>query len=199
MLEQPRMDTAPTNATLLVKHRKRVAILLVAFALAAVSAWFSRSYLHRALHPLRPGFNPAKNVLSKATTRVLEQPDSFTLLAIDPDRMRTASDSTNPPTELFHNFGVLGKAAILSSTDRAELVSALRKGIADSDGSVAACFNPRHGIIARRGKETTELLICFECQSLRVYGTETNGVRTTGSPGKTFDAALGKAGLPRAK
>jgi len=174
-------------------------VLLAALAVTVVTVWFSKGYLNHALHPLRPGFDPSKNVLSRATTRILENPESFVLLAIDPDRMRTAVGSTNRPAEEFHGYGVLGKAEIRDPRDQAELVGALRKGIADSDGTVFACFNPRHGVTARHGKEIVELLICFECRSLRIYGTATNGVLTTGTPSKSFDAALSKAGLPRAK
>ena len=195
------MDTpAPIAATKPpVNRRRSLVVLLAALAVSAAAVWLSKNNLDRTLHPLRDSFDPSKNVLARATVSILEKPDSFVLLAIDPDQRRTAADSTNRPAEEFHGFGVLGKAELRDPRDRAELVASLRQGIADSDGKVAACFNPRHGIIARRGNESVELLICFECLSLQIFGTETNELLTTGSPGKTFDAALTKAGLPRAK
>lgn len=34
---------------------------------------------------------------------------------------------------------------------------------------MAACFDPRHGVRAVHGGHTVDLVICFECLSLKVY------------------------------
>lgn len=61
----------------------------------------------------------------------------------------------------------------------------------------AHCFNPRHGISARLGDDTVDLVICFECHETKIYGK--NGMLVRGvatSPLETFDIEAGIAGLP---
>ncbi len=131
--------------------------------------------------------------------KVLDKGDRFFLLAIDPDSEFRLNPSLPRPKEIFHDFGVLGKAEIKDMTQREALLKALYQGIAESDGMVAACFNPRHGISASLGDETVDLLICYECQSIRVYAKNGKGVCTSSSPVGVFNQALVKAGLPLAK
>ena len=110
-----------------------------------------------------------------------------------------AGKSDPPLKETFHDFAVLGRTEIYDQKQRAELLRALYKGIADSDGRVGACFNPRHGISASLAGETVDLVICFECLSIETYAKDEKPVLTTSSPQPTFNHALKKAGLPIAK
>ena len=50
-----------------------------------------------------------------------------------------------------------------------QLLDALYKGIADSDGNGAKCFDPRHGIRASVDGKTVDLVICFECSWVYVF------------------------------
>jgi hypothetical protein len=62
------------------------------------------------------------------------------------------------------------------------LVDLVRRGIETSDGRVAMCFLPRHGVVLRRGEERLDLVICYECLQLRMYregAGESGGVRTS--------------------
>ena len=79
------------------------------------------------------------------------------------------------------------------------LVAALKKGVEENDGTVANCFNPRHGIRATHEGNTVELVICFECLSMQAYlGAERSGALTTASPERTFDDVLRAAKVPLA-
>ena len=103
--------------------------------------------------------------------------------------------------ENFHDWKVLGKVAIKEAAARKKLVDALRLGAEDNAGIVAACFIPRHGLRLKSGKETVDLVICFQCLSIQVYinGNMAKGFLTSGDPQSEFDAALTAAGIQLAK
>src|SRR5262245_57246499 len=80
----------------------------------------------------------------------VDVPDSLILYALDP-REPTEQDLADP--EKFHGYAIRGKVEIPEPARKAELLGALEQGVKDSDGSVAACFQPRHGLrLTRHGK-----------------------------------------------
>jgi hypothetical protein len=121
----------------------------------------------------------------------------FTLYSLDPSR---SPDEKKPASERFHGWPVLGKLEVTDPADRKKLLDALDAGIKASDGTVAACFNPRHGIRAVKGGDTIEYVICFECLQVEIHK---NGKResklTTDDPAEVFNDYLVKAGLLRAE
>lgn len=132
---------------------------------------------------------------------VLENPESFELLSLFP-----AEEGLLPEIweqrgyadlERMHRYAVLGKTR-LGTGDRMKVLDAVYRGIGDSDGTVAACFKPRHGIRARRGETTVELVICYECLSMIVYrnGAHTGSASTTGKPTRALTAMLKSKGVP---
>jgi hypothetical protein len=131
--------------------------------------------------------------LSDSSRRILETSNHFVLLSLEPYSGQSGSDAA----EKFHDFRVLGSVEIKDPVRKAELLRAFYKGIADSDGAVANCFNPRHGIRAVSGTNWIELVICFECYHMREFGTGSNdGATTTKTPGETFNRVLKEAGVP---
>src|SRR4051812_18898683 len=90
---------------------------------------------------------------------VLDKADEITLYSLNPDKKEK-----KPGTGL-QGWQVLGQTT-LSGEDKKAIVKALNRAIAASDGSVAACFNPRHGIKATHDGKAVELVICFECLSI---------------------------------
>ena len=140
-----------------------------------------------------------QNSFPAETRKVLDSGDRFVLLSIDPTHPALRGESDSQPKETFHGYSVLGKTEIRDQKERAALLGALYKGIADSGGFVGLCFNPRHGISATLGDETVDLLICFECLSIQVYAKEQKTILTTASPQSTFNRALERASLPIAK
>ena len=83
---------------------------------------------------------------------------------------------------------------------REGLVQSLAAGIKQSGGDVAKCFNPRHGIHARLGTKTLDVVICFECAYVQFYRDQSRtGLFIARDPEKNFNAALQQLKLPVAK
>jgi hypothetical protein len=111
------------------------------------------------------------------------------LLSLDPKEAKEK--------EGFHGYKVLGSVKLEKKADREKLLKAFYKGIDDSDGSVAACFIPRHGLRAKVDGKTVEIVICFQCLSMKVYVDGKPGsALTTGSPAATFNDILKEKKVP---
>lgn len=125
----------------------------------------------------------------------LEGADQLELLSIDPSRRRETS------ADDFHGWRVLGRTQVQDADARKRLAAALRKGAGESDGSVAACFSPRHGVRATHAGKTVDLVICFECLQVKVYSADEpdGSFLTAGSPQPVFDQILREAGVPLAE
>jgi BON domain-containing protein len=129
--------------------------------------------------------------------RVLNTGEHFVLLSLDPTPPAFRK-SNKPLKETFHDYRVLGKTEIRDPDERKRLLRALYRAT-DDGGVPAQCFNPRHGINARLGDDTVDLVICFECSELKAYGKNgvlVRGMTGTGSPLETFNFAIERAGLP---
>lgn len=128
---------------------------------------------------------------SKGVKDILENAEQFELYSLNP---------TSRDKEGFNGWKVLGKTAIKDADTRKAIVDALYKGLADSDGKAAKCFDPRHGIRATGKGKTVDVVICFECyQALFRAGGKSKTETLTRSPEKTFDEVLTKSGVPLAK
>lgn len=101
---------------------------------------------------------------------VVETPDSLTIYSID--GLDFEDDELPKTDEEFKGYPVLGKVEIKDAEKRKKIMESLRKGIRNSDGKMAKCFLPRHGIIATKDGKTTEYVICFECLQLKVWANE---------------------------
>lgn len=117
--------------------------------------------------------------------------DTFELYSLDPAR------GGPKPKVAFHGWKVLGKTAVKDKKTREKLIVALGKGMAENDGVVAGCFNPRHGIRAVKNGKTVDLVICFECYSFQIFeGKKASNALTTRSPAPTFNKVLTDAKVP---
>ena len=156
------------------------AIALASFAmlLTTVSAWTAEK---------------PENKLSADVQTILEKAEQFELLSLDP-----AVEGVKGK-EGFHGWKILGKTMVKDAAVRKEIVTALDKGIAESDGNGAKCFDPRHGIRAQRDGKTVELVICFECMQVQGYldKSEKSDVHflVTKTPQDAFDKVLKAAGV----
>ena len=128
------------------------------------------------------------------------QAGSVALLSLHP-----ATQATDPSTrasegfeaeERLDGFPVLGQCVLTPEAQR-RIVGALFDGIHDNDGTVAGCFNPRHGLRVDRNGTRYELVICFECMSLRVLrdGKRIGSALTTAVPAGRFNQTLRAAGV----
>ncbi len=144
--------------------------------------------------PLLAGCTGAgQDKIPAAARAVLDNAEQFELLSLDPDHRQRET-----PGEHFHGWKVLGKTPVADAGTRQRLVAALKRGTAENDGMVAACFNPRHGIRVTRGGETLDFVICFECLQAEVFAGEqrTGQFLTSSSPQPAFDEVLRAAGVP---
>ena len=135
------------------------------------------------------------NHLPRAAERVLRTPDRLELWSLEPEFIGMGA------TGAFQGWKGLGRISISTAEQRAKVVALLRRGIAESDGSVAACFDPRHGIRATSEDTVVDLVICFACLQIDVYVNNErlgHGVLTRGSPQEEFDRLLRYAGVPLA-
>src|SRR6185437_15741022 len=61
---------------------------------------------------------------------------TVTLYSLEP---RSTSGIAKPEAKTFHGHTILGETAIDDAATKKKLFAAFRKGVADHDGSVAAC------------------------------------------------------------
>lgn len=129
--------------------------------------------------------------------RDLNSPDSLTLYSIDGNDYRPGEEpKTN---ESFHGYPVLGKVEVKDPENREAIIAALRKGIADSDGTMAKCFWPRHAIRTSENGKTTDYVVCFECLQLRIHADNATTIEaTTDAPQPFFNKHLQDADVPLA-
>lgn len=71
----------------------------------------------------------------------------------------------------WHGYPVLGRAELSDAAQRRQLVELVIRGVEQHRDTVAACFNPRHGLSASAGDRRVELVICYECLSMSVHAT----------------------------
>ena len=133
------------------------------------------------------------NDLPKAAREAFEKAAEFELYSLDPDR----GEGTEKGPDVFHGWKVLGKTTVKG--DSVPLVrDAVEKGRKESDGAVAGCFLPRHGLRFTQDKKTYDLVLCFECLSAQVFEGETQIGRflTSASPLKPLNKVLRDAKVP---
>jgi len=135
---------------------------------------------------------------------ILEGATEWELFALDPstDEKKEKLD----PKDAFRKWKVLGKTTVKGDA-RKTLLAALDKGIDDEEERLrkerekgllteTGCFQPRHGIRAKLGEQTVEVLICFECRPVYFYlGGRRGHSITNDSPQKAFDKVLKDAGV----
>jgi len=132
--------------------------------------------------------------ISQEYRDILFQAESLEIVALDPD-WPTEESRKDPST--MHGYGVRGRAVLKDRGLRLELLSALAKGAKENDDMAAACFNPRHAIIAQSNGKLCEIIICFECLTFQIWDGTTrveNGLISE-TPCRTFDQIFADAGL----
>lgn len=132
--------------------------------------------------------------LSPAFRTILCSTDALELVAVDPD-WPTPASMADPAT--LHGYTVRGRATVTDRAERLELLQALAAAARENDGMVAACFNPRHALIAHHQGRTAELIICFECLTFQVWdGAEhVETVDLSATPRPLFDHIFEDHGL----
>lgn len=130
-----------------------------------------------------------RNIIPEESRVILEHADQFELLSLNPKLQE------GPPERNFHGYLVLGKTLIRDAEVKKHIVSAFERGVAENEGVVAACFNPRHGIRANYGGRTSDFVICFECRQVQAFGPVNSEFLISASPQQLFDQILRAANV----
>ena len=102
--------------------------------------------------------------------------------------------------KVFYRYPILGRIELTSAEEKRRLLESFAKGVSESDGTVAMCFNPRHGIRIITGTATNDFVICFECQQVQACNFDTaNSFLTSGSPGNVFNQFLDEYHIKKAE
>lgn len=112
--------------------------------------------------------NSVEDKLPTSVIRTLRFPDSLEILALDPTSSKERG-TVLPAERDFHGYAILGHAPLNDEATRSELVELVLRGVQESDGRVAACFNPRHGIRAVKDGKVLDMLICYECLQIELH------------------------------
>jgi hypothetical protein len=138
----------------------------------------------------------ASSPLPTAAEDALSTGTDFVLFSLDPEEQENRDESQG-----FHGWKVLGSTPIQNQGTRTKLLTAFRAGVEENDGSVAGCFDPRHGIRVRHDGKTLDFVICFTCYSVARYvdGERQEAILITDSPRGVFDDVLKTANVPLPK
>lgn len=120
---------------------------------------------------------------------------SLELFALEPlHRDMTGASGDEAPH--FHEYRVLGSAMLSTQAEAHEVLGLVYDSVRRSDGRVAGCFNPRHGIRATIGEDVIDFVICFECLSMHVHeGAAQHGVLVSQDLEPEVSAIWRRAGL----
>ena len=152
-----------------------------------------RSVRPFAPEPLRtPTSEQLFKAFPKNTRTIFENSEQFYFYSLDPSWLSQRKNK-------FHDWGILGRTPISDKATQLQIRALYFDGIADTNFS-AACFNPRHGIRAVKGKDIFDLVICFRCgHSMMYLNGEKLGHHHFGSRLQTqFDAILTDHDVPLA-
>lgn len=161
---------------------------------------------------LRPTQTEHDNRLPDEVRALLSGADQMELLSLDPHLRRPATPLRpetgvepvfvieEPAIGEFHTWPVLGRTTLIDPHARQQVVAAIEKGLADSDGTARQCFYPHHGLHASCQGKTVDLVICYECNQLLVYIDRLETYRLTATTSQpVLNAILKEAGVPLAR
>ena len=98
--------------------------------------------------------------------------------------------------EMFHGYPVLAKTEIESPSDRLEILTAVKQGIAQFHDHEHTCFWPHHGVSLLQGGKRIDYVICFHCLQLEQYVDGVDEHKSTSdSPATVLNSHLAKAGI----
>ena len=128
--------------------------------------------------------------MPRAAWNALNDADQYEMLSLHP--------SLSKPE--YHGHEILGQTIITDSATRERLNEAFQSGARANDGTMMACFNPRHGIRVTHAGVTTDFVVCFECRQVQVWrgNQKVAFFLVSDSPQPVFDNVLKSAGVPLA-
>jgi hypothetical protein len=139
-------------------------------------------------------FKTAQSRAAEAIEKIGQTKDKVFLYSLDPNDPRIYQGKLPENSDkLLHRYPILGQVEVTSPQEKASLFGALSKGVRESTGTLANCFDPRHGIRVISSKATNGFVICFACLQVQAYGFEGGQYfLTSSSPGTVFNGFLSK-------
>ncbi len=126
---------------------------------------------------------------------LLDSPDVLVLYSLDPFQVGNETEMEDS----FRGYPVLGQIDLDDTATRQKVANAVMNGVAESDGTMANCFWPRHGLRVTKDSRTVDFVICFQCMQLKVYADdETQTIAIESNRRTELDAYLKAAGIPLA-
>lgn len=98
---------------------------------------------------------------------VLRQATAMEILSLDPAWPMNKEEQADPSR--FHGHRIMGRATITDPAKMLELLNLVARSCHANDTTVAACFNPRHGVRVEVEGSIVDLQICFECLQIKVF------------------------------
>lgn len=137
----------------------------------------------------------SKNEAPPTLKSALRNTTSLELHSLDPALKGKEADSGD--VTMFQIWNDLGFTDVSAPAIRKRLLDSLDAGIADNDGRVAACFEPRHGLRATHDGKVYDVVICFKCYQAKWYIDDVpqKAFLLTAIPRPTFDAILTDASV----
>jgi hypothetical protein len=144
------------------------------------------------LMPVPGAATALRNALPADAAEALRSASEAEIYSLEP--YDSAVDEEADSSRL-HGYLVLGKAALDPVSSRAA-VAEFETAVANWNGLVAACFDPRHGLRTKSNGHTFDFLLCYDCNGLAVYrdGTHVTSIGVTGSP-RVLDEMMEALGL----
>lgn len=142
-----------------------------------------------------PQDRPAPGEMQAEVHKALAAAESATLYALHPYPHETEGEEWAEHARL-DDYVVLDQAEVDAATAR-KVLTLVYDGIEASDGRVAACFNPRHGIRVSGPSGDYDLVICYECLSMQIHhdGEFVQNLLTAEATEKALTPIWAEAGL----
>lgn len=128
--------------------------------------------------------------------KALAEGGTIELFALSPKHLEAPIDDQQR-AKRFNNWQILGTTKLDAQETRAPLLAAFFAGVNENDGTVANCFNPRHGLRVTQEDKVYEFVICFECYQVQWFidSERQEGFLITDSPAELFNETLKDAGV----
>jgi hypothetical protein len=138
----------------------------------------------------KPAEPVKENKLPPEAEQALRAPGKVTLYSLEP------WDIPLPGAHALRNRRILGQIE-LDGERRATVIGEFKSAVANWDGMIAMCFDPRHALRVKAKAHTYDFLLCYECHQLYVYRDDKLLTRlgAAGSP-KVLNELLGAAKIP---
>lgn len=118
----------------------------------------------------------------------LEHADSMTILRLDPN----AEKSQDPEAPHFRAWAVRAQAVVSTPAARQQVATLVERSVREADEML--CFNPRHVVSVRKGAETVDFVICYECQQMLVFSRSPHHLPVTRQVGAEMEALFRSLG-----